>query len=67
MLGDFYVAFLKKSSAKNFTKGKVFAHIVRSAVVLIKFDASGRPNASPTMKNDNATVGEGSPLPFFYK
>ena len=30
---NFYVAFLKKSSAKNFPEGKAFAHIVRSTVV----------------------------------
>ena len=37
MLRVFYVAFLKKSSAKNFTEGKVLANIVRSTVECAMF------------------------------
>ena len=34
---DFFATFLKKGSAKNFTDGKVLAHILRSTVVRTLF------------------------------
>ena len=34
MSGIFFATFLEKGSAKNFTDGKVLAHILRSTVVL---------------------------------